>query len=272
MSFGGPLGIAGVGLIGGSIALRARARGIDVVGFDRNPAGAGLAGRSVDSLEALADGARTLVIALPLDATLEAIRILRERVGRDVALVLDVASVKEPVARTAGDWRVFVPTHPIAGTEQSGPAAAREDLFVDRVWTYVPTDPARDRAVRDFIETMGARPLPIAAREHDEVLALTSHLPQVVVCALAAMLNEHGVPAELAGSGLASTLRLAGSPWELWEPILRANAGSVGQALRELAGRLQGVAEDLEAGTPGRTASYFRDARTAFETFVKPWR
>jgi prephenate dehydrogenase len=104
------------------------------------------------------------------------------------------------------------------------------------------------------------------------VLALTSHLPQVVVCALAAMLQERRVRPELAGGGLASTLRLAGSPWELWEPILRANAGSVAQALRELADRLQGVADELEAGTLRRTASYFKGAQTAFDAFVKPWR
>lgn len=272
MSFGVPLGIAGVGLIGGSIALRARGRGIEVIGFDRDAACTALIDRRVDSLEALAEVSRTLVLALPVDATLHAIAALRERPAGPLELVLDVASVKNPIVRSAADWQIFAPTHPIAGAEQSGAAAARGDLFVERVWTYVPTDRARDAAVRGFIEEMGARPFPIDAGEHDRVLALTSHLPQVVVCALAAMLEERDLPAALAGPGLASTLRLAGSPWELWEPILRANSAAVAQALRELAGRLQGVADDLEAGTLRRTASNFRSARAAFDAFVKPWR
>lgn len=271
MSFGVPLGIAGVGLIGGSIALRAREAGIEVIGFDRDAQCAALLDRRADSLAALADRCRTIVLALPLDATLDAIASLRDRRNGQVTLVLDVASVKVPIALAAAGWQIFVPTHPIAGAEQSGPSAARSDLFVDRVWTYVATDRSRDDAVRAFIEGMGARPLPVDAAEHDRVLALTSHLPQVVACALAAMLAERELPSSLAGPGLASTLRLAGSPWGLWEPILRANSAAVALGLRELAQRLQGVADDLEGGTLQRTASYFRSAGAGFDTFVKPW-
>jgi prephenate dehydrogenase len=175
------------------------------------------------------------------------------------------------VERTAG-WKKFVPTHPIAGAEQRGPSAARKDLFENRVWTYVPQGDERDAAVRSFIEAMGARAFPIDADSHDRTLALTSHLPQVVVSALAALLSERAVTADLAGSGLASTLRLAGSPWEIWEPILKANGTAIGAALRELAGRLEGLADDVEAGTLRLSASYFESARTAYDAFVKPWR
>ena len=271
MTFGAPLGIAGVGLIGGSIALRARSAGIEVIGFDPDPSAATLVDRTVESLDALARASRTLVIALPLDRTLSAIDALRENDER-IELVLDVASVKMPIVARAAGWRKFVATHPIAGAEQRGPQAARADLFEARVWTYVPPGDERDGAVRRFIEAMGAVPYPIDAESHDRTLALTSHLPQVVVTALAALLSEREISAELAGPGLASTLRLAGSPWEIWEPILKANGIALGAALRELAGRLEGLADDVEAGTLRLSASYFESARAAYDAFVKPRR
>ena len=270
MSFDGPLGVAGVGLIGGSIALRARKAGIEVAGFDTNPSAADIVDRSVASLAELAHVSKTLVIALPLDATLTAIDELRVLDAPE--LVLDVASVKIPVVERAGDWKKFVATHPIAGAEQNGPHAARDDLFEGRVWTYVPSDPPRDEAIDAFIRTMGARPYPIDAGEHDRALALTSHLPQAVVSALAALLNEREIAPDLAGSGLASTLRLAGSPWEIWEPILKANGVAIGAALRELSERLEGLADDVEGGTLRLSASYFESARAAYDALVKPWR
>ncbi|MGA3036146.1 MAG: prephenate dehydrogenase/arogenate dehydrogenase family protein [Vulcanimicrobiaceae bacterium] len=270
MSFDGPLGIAGVGLIGGSIALRARKAGIEVIGFDTSPAAADLVDRSAGSLEALARASKTLVLALPLDATLSAIDIVRAIDAPD--LVLDVASVKVPVVERTAGWKKFVATHPIAGAEQRGARAARDNLFEGRVWTYVPCDPQRDAAVDAFIRIMGARSYPIDAHEHDRVLALTSHLPQVVVTALAALLSEREIAPDLAGSGLASTLRLAGSPWEIWEPILKANGASIGAALRELSERLEGLADDVEAGTLRLSASYFESAHAAYDALVKPWR
>jgi len=272
MTIRGPLGIAGVGLIGGSIAMRARKAGIEVVGYDSRAPAANVIDRKVDSLEALASATRVLAIALPLDATLAAIDTLQAIDAPRLELILDVASVKAPVVERTSDWRRFVATHPIAGAELSGSAAAREDLFEGRVWTYVPRDSERDAAIAAFIEMMGARPFPIEAGAHDRALAMTSHLPQVVVSALAALLSEREIAPELAGSGLASTLRLAGSPWEIWEPILEANGAVLGAALRELANRLEGLADDVEAGTLRLSESYFESARAAYEAFVKPWR
>jgi len=265
------LGVAGVGLIGGSIALRARERGRRVIGFDLDPRAAALVDEVAPSLDALGERARTLVLALPLDATLEAIRRLRGR--SDYDLVLDVASVKVPVAEAAHGWAPFVATHPIAGAETAGPAAARADLFEGRTWAYVPAGDAQaaaavDRA-RAFIETMGGRAFPVEAAAHDRALALTSHLPQVVVSVLAALVAGGEPPPELAGPGLASTLRLAGSPWSLWEPIVRANAEPLAALLRELGGRLQGLAADLQAGEVGRLASYFEDAHVGYERLVR---
>ncbi len=269
MSFGVPLGIAGVGLIGGSIALRAKRRGIAVVGLDRDPVAAALADSAAPSLEELASRCRTLVLALPIDETLQAIEALRARTFPQLELVLDVASVKVPVMQRASAWALFAGTHPIAGAERGGAAHAREDLFSGRVWTYVPRDAARDAAVCAFIETMGSRPFAIDAEQHDRALALTSHLPQLISTALGSMLEESGVRAELGGPGLASTLRLAGSPWGLWETILRANAPAIGEAAREFAGRLAALTEELAAGELPCTASSFESANRAYEKFAR---
>jgi prephenate dehydrogenase len=256
-------------LIGGSIALRARRRGVSVIGFDRDPVAMGLTDSAASSLEELASQCRTLVLALPVDATLEAIDVLRTRTLPQLALVMDVSSVKAPVIERASGWPVFAGTHPIAGAERGGASHAREDLFLERVWTYVPSDEERDAHVRSFIEAMGARPFAIDAEQHDRALALTSHLPQLISTTLGAMLEESGLGAALGGPGLASVLRLAGSPWALWETILRANAPAVGAAAREFASRLGASTQELAAGELPRTASNFESANRAYEKFAR---
>ena len=270
MSLAGPLGIAGVGLIGGSIALRARTLGVRVVGFDPDPESRNLVDAQADSLAALAAQVQTLVLATPLDVTLAAIDALRDApAGGPLRLVIDVASVKGPVVRRARGWAPFVATHPLAGAERSGPGAARGDLFAGRGWAFVPADAECNGAVRSFIEAMGARPFEVDADAHDRAVALTSHLPQIVVSTLAAALAEAGAPPDFAGPGLASTLRLAGSPWLLWEPIVRANAAGLAIALRDLGTRFGTLAEQLEAGDVSLVASYFETARASYEAFVR---
>jgi prephenate dehydrogenase len=269
VSFGVPLGLAGVGLIGGSIALRARSLGISVLGFDPDPASAVLVDVPAASLDDLARKCETLVLAMPLDATLAAIDALKQLSSKRPRLVLDVASVKGPVVQHAAGWSRFVATHPLAGREGGGPGAARADLFLGRAWAYVPANAERDAETRDFIERMGAEPIALDAEAHDRAVALTSHLPQVVVSTLAALLAEASAEPRLAGPGLASTLRLAGSPWQLWEAIVRANAAALVAVLRELGERFGALADDLEAGDVSRMASYFEGARSSYERFVR---
>jgi prephenate dehydrogenase len=251
------LGIAGVGLIGASIGLRAAAAGVDVVGWDPDPAHlvaarvVGAIARDVPDFATLARQVDTLVLAAPLDATLDLLHALVADPPR-ASLVLDVASVKTTVADVGRALRAFIATHPIAGSERSGPSAADATLFVDRVWTY-DAAASRDLAARAraFIASMGARPMAIDSREHDRIVALTSHLPQVVSVALGARLGEHldepGVAA-LCGTGMASMLRLGSSAWHVWRAILVANGRPVAQEVRALANVLFSLAENLDAG------------------------
>lgn len=266
------VGIAGVGLIGASIGLRATACGYDVLGWDRDPAAAGVAferraiARIAPTFAQLAERAETLVLATPLDGTLSLLRELA-RYPPGATLVLDVASVKGAVARAAAPLPAFVATHPIAGSERSGPAAARADLFAGRIWTYDPG--AADVAVtacRAFIGDMGARPYALANEEHDRIIALTSHLPQVLAVVLGARLGpelERPDVVALCGTGIRSMLRLGESAWPIWRAIVEANGGSIAQEVRKLAGDLSAVADALDAARHDGLAADFVTAADA---------
>jgi len=172
-----------------------------------------------------------------------------------------------PVVRAAAKLAAFVATHPIAGSEQSGPGAARADLFEGRAWTYDPnaSDEALERA-RTFIARMGARPIPVPSVAHDRLAALTSHLPQVLAVALAgqlaARLGDEGV-LELCGSGMRSMTRLGASSWAMWEGVLSANAPAVAQEVRELSTILSGIADELDADRTHVLRSRFATAAAA---------
>ncbi len=266
------IGIAGAGLIGGSIALRAAQLGWDVAMFETDPANRRVAlsrvkAHAVESLGELARTCDVLVLAAPLDATLAQLAELAQSPVAGLRLIVDVASVKGPVARAGAALAAFVPTHPIAGSERSGPGAADACLFEGHTWTYDGARaPAATAEAIAFIEAMGGLPVALASDEHDRIVALTSHLPQIVSTALgtrlAAALDDAAV-AELCGTGIRSMLRLAGSSWNVWGSVIRENAGPVAQEVRRLADILSGVAGALEADASDTLASDFARAAAA---------
>jgi len=266
------LGVAGAGLIGGSIALRARGSGATVSAFDLDAAALvrardrGAIDTVAPDLATLAAQCDTLVIALPVDATratLETLALLPA--GALPTLVIDVASVKAGLLLHDAPAH-FVATHPMAGSERGGIDAAKATLFVGATWAYVPpSNAALVARVRSFIESMGARPFPIDGELHDEIVALTSHLPQTLSVLLGRQLAEAARTdanvLALAGPGMLSMLRLARSPETVWEPIVAANARPLARALRELSASIDAVAAGLEQADISALMSYFADAR-----------
>ena len=258
--------------MGGSVGLRAREAGLSVAGWDvddanlRRALDGGALSAVAGSFRELAAASDVLVLAAPLDAILEQLGELAS-LKRPPALTLDVASVKAPVARAGRAVPGFVATHPIAGSERGGVAAARADLFADKVWAYdAGAAPAAVELLEGFIAGMGALPLAIDPLEHDRIVALTSHLPQLLSVALGRHLDPSlSSPAvsALCGTGMASMLRLAASPWPMWRPILASNAEPVAQEVRELAAVLLGLAEALERGALGLVECEFRAAAGA---------
>ena len=266
------LGVAGVGLIGGSIARRAHAAGATVIGYDGDPdalraaTAAGVLAGTAPDLRALAERCAVVAIALPVDATIEALSSTPALAAPE--LVFDVASVKVPVVTAAIGLPRFVASHPLAGRETGGFAASDATLFEGRTWAVVPAlDPAVQARLEQLIVSLGARPLVLTAADHDRLVAISSHLPQVLSVLLGAQLaaagDLDGRVYDLCGPGMESMLRLAHSNAALWAPIAQANAAPVAQALSAVAAALRSAADELGAGNLTGLMAAFEEAHRA---------
>jgi prephenate dehydrogenase len=222
--------IAGLGLIGGSIGMALRQRGWHVAFVD--PAvsieDARRAGAADEKRESAAG--EVVILATPVNIAIEQVR-------SAAGFMTSTCSVMEPLRAAAKSD--FVAGHPFAGSEKSGLAAASAALFEGKPW-FVDSEDARVKAI---IEACGARQVVVDAKEHDEMVALTSHLPQIVSTALGSMLAD--VDPVYVGSGAKSLLRLAGSSYEVWKPVLEANEGNVRAAVRRLIKAIHSI--DAEA-------------------------
>jgi prephenate dehydrogenase len=251
------VGIAGIGLIGTSIALAARRRwpdvtiaGVDVEGVLAHPHAAAAVDRASSDLLSLA-GSDLIVLAMPVDAVIEALPRLAG-LGPETA-VTDTGSTKRAIVRAGRIVAGFVGGHPMAGAERSGPGAARADLFDGRPWWIVPGAERPTSLVRAFVEGLGARPLDVDPDHHDALVAAVSHLPQIVASAL---MNRVGLAAGTeglghAGAGLRDATRLADSSAEMWASVLATNADRIAPLVQALASDLQEIAGQLESAGHG---------------------
>ncbi|WDF34477.1 prephenate dehydrogenase [Arthrobacter agilis] len=250
----GPVLIVGAGLLGASIGLGLRARGLDVVLADSSPSteavardiGAGRLRAELDAGEAFLP--ELVVVATPPDVTARAVADALQTYPR--AVVVDICSVKEAILRELGaipgaaaHLARYVGTHPMAGREKSGPVAARAELFTGAPWVlcaHATSAPDAVLRAESLAVDLGAVPARMTAEEHDGAVALISHLPQVVSSLVASRLQDSPVQAlALAGNGLRDVTRIAASDPRLWVQILSANAG-------RLVDILYGVREDLD--------------------------
>ena len=195
------------------------------------------------------------MVAAPPDVTAGVVA--AELVAHPSAVVTDVASVKGQVLatlRTVGaDLTRYVGSHPMAGRERTGPAAALPDLFAGRPWVIVDhgdqgNAPRTDAvlAVRNLAVDLGAVPVTLDAATHDQAVAIVSHLPQLVASLVAARLRDAPPEAlELAGQGLRDVTRIAASDPQLWTAILAANAAAVRTGLSALRDDLDVVLDAL---------------------------
>ncbi len=248
--------LVGTGLIGGSFALAARARGLfeHVVGRDVDPnALAEARARGVVDEVEPSETPDAVCIATPASSIPEYIGDAATRYPD--AILFDVGSVKAPVIASLRARqtlpRRFVPCHPIVGSHMSGPGAARADLFEGRhvIVTPVPeTDPTATERVASWWRTLGADVSERSAEEHDHILAATSHLPHLVAFALMDVLGdlEEETLRAMIGDGFRDFSRIAGANASVWSDILYENRAAVGHWARKLAARLT-VDEDRDA-------------------------
>jgi len=292
------IGIVGLGLIGGSIALRARELWPSalVIGVDNKDV-LETAMRlhaidvAADDLIVLAE-ADLVILAAPVTQNIALVEALDENV-RVAAVVTDTGSTKREILTAAASLPprfTFIGGHPLAGAAQGGLEHARPDLFAGRPWLLTPdvlTDggtaeaaPYDDRRrtalpptgarafqasealdkLTSFIAALGAEPRIVTAGAHDRLLAFLSHLPQLTASALMQVVGD-AVGQEglaLAGRGLADTTRLAASPPDIWRDIAATNADEIGPALDALIALLQELRRDLPEGE--RLADVFTGA------------
>lgn len=253
------IGIIGLGLIGGSIAMAAR---------QYWPASLVIAVDTKDVLEkamvlhaidvaaddpvVLAE-ADLIILAAPVRQNLALLESLPLHVEGS-AIVTDTGSTKREIvaaAKALPPRLTFVGGHPLGGAARGGIEHARADLFVGRPWLFTPPDDlpggVPERLV-EFATTLGAFPRTMSPEHHDHLVAYISHLPQLASSALmhvvGAAAGREGLA--LTGRGLQDVTRLASSPADIWRDVSASNADEIGQALDCLIEVLSDLRKDLE--------------------------
>ncbi|MGE0159229.1 MAG: prephenate dehydrogenase [Gemmatimonadales bacterium] len=265
--------VLGLGVMGGSLARalselpdRPRIAGWSPEGAEREAARtAGVVHDAPSSWQEAVADAELVVLATPLRASCD----LLEEIAGTVpvtATLSDVASLKAPLLRmavAAGVDSRWVGSHPMAGSEASGFGASAASLYRGaRVWT-VATAAARERVprVHAFWRSIGARPAEIDADEHDRMMSLASHLPQLTANALATVMMEAGLEPDQLGPGGLDTTRLAASSAELWKDLLEHASPDLVGGLRALSAEAGRIADMLEAGDTEAVANTMRSTR-----------
>jgi len=271
--------ILGVGLIGGSIGLAARARAnAHVCGYDPDPRALeealekGAIDESAPDIATAVTGAQVVFAATPVGALARTVSEALAYADLD-CVISDVGSTKLELEVARADPR-FVGGHPLAGSETAGVAGAREDLFDGAIWCLthtVATDPALYERLRDLIECLGAHPRPVDADAHDRLMACVSHLPHVlanvlVAQALAAFEHEGSQP--MAPPSLRDATRVAGANTAIWTDIYLANGPALIEAIDGAIGRLRDVREALAQGDADALAAWNERARAARQALL----
>lgn len=259
------VGIIGLGLIGGSMAVDLRRRGFadEVLGVEADPVNAaaaekiGLADRIV-SFEECVDEADLVVLAVPVGAAVKMLPQVLDRFAGQKKVVIDVCSTKEQLARAVKyhpERRRYVGTHPMAGTEYSGPWAAMPGLFDGHagiICDAQESDPKAVRTVECLYETLNMRTIYMDSSSHDVHTAYVSHISHVTSFALALTVLDKEKDEkhifDLASGGFSSTVRLAKSSPDMWTPILTQNRDNVLHVIDTYIDKMQAFRTAIEEG------------------------
>jgi prephenate dehydrogenase len=276
------IAILGVGLIGGSIGLAARARTeARVSGYDASPEvleaarDRGAIDEAAGDIASAVRAAEVVFVATPVGALAETTRGALEHAGAS-CVVSDVGSTKRMLAALARDQR-FVGGHPMAGAEGAGVGQAREDMFEGATWYLTPaggTSGVLYERLHRLLVAIGAQPAAVDAEAHDRVMACVSHLPHVLANALVGEAESmvHGdedVRAVLAGGATGPSFRdatrVAGANSAIWTDIYLANRKQLVARLDTVGERLARVRQLLAAGDPEAVRDWNERARSEKE-------
>lgn len=258
------IAIVGTGLIGASVGLNLMARKdrkYEVVGIDRSRQNARTAkemkavDRTVRYLDEAVREASMIVLAVPARAAEELLRAMEPHVSPG-AVITDTSSTKASFMATAqevlGDSVSVIGGHPMAGSESSGPSAARIDLFKGAAWAVTPSTSAPESSVRvvlGLIDAAGAVPIYVDPAEHDELVAAVSHVPLLLSVALFKLVRDSACwedAEQLAGPGFRDMTRLTMGDPQMATDIVATNRPAILSWLRRYQGELDTIIEALE--------------------------
>ncbi|MFK5969967.1 MAG: prephenate dehydrogenase/arogenate dehydrogenase family protein [Candidatus Marithrix sp.] len=273
------LSIIGVGLIGASLASGLKKAGVcnEVIGC----------GRGVENLQQAIDlgiidryyhdpaqavqGADMVVVAVPLGSIANIFKTINEALLPQT-IITDVGSAKLSVIADAkqyltGHLPYFIPGHPIAGSEKSGVAAAKSDLFTNNRVILTPTEETNSQAtelVRTMWQTVGAKVVDMSAAHHDQVLAATSHLPHLLAYSLVNTLAKMDSKAEIfqfAAGGFRDFTRIASSDPQMWHDICLSNKDAILQMLEYFNTDLNQLIKHIKQQDSQQIEAIFSDAK-----------
>ncbi len=252
----GPVKVVGTGLLGTSIALALSGLGVRVLLSDTSPSALALARDMGAGEPVTADSPEPVLVVVATPPDIAGPVVVEELDRHPGAVVTDVASVKAVIAAEVAEGADaahrgrYVGSHPMAGRERSGAAAADADLFAGRPWVIAArddADPAATATVRGLALDLGALPVVLEPQEHDDAVAVVSHVPQLAASLVASRLVDAPEAAlSLAGQGLRDVTRIAASDPRLWSAILVGNAAPVAAELRELRADLDVLIDGLD--------------------------
>ena len=276
----GRVAIAGLGLIGGSIAAGLKQRGLaEVVAWDSDPGclktglNNGVIDEALTTPEACAE-ADILVLAVPV----RALSGVMSKMPAADQIITDVGSVKQFVIETVRDVyghlpERFVPGHPIAGSERHGVTAANPNLFENHRVILTPAEVTDDKArqhIEDLWRALGADVLIMSPDHHDSVLAQTSHLPHLLAYGLVDTLSAGGDSMEVfqyAAGGFRDFSRIAASDPVMWRDVFLTNPVPVLEVLDRYVAELGALRESIAAGDGETLQKVFERAKTARDHF-----
>ena len=274
------VGIIGLGLIGGSMAIDLKRKGFadEILGVESEPVNAaaaekiGLVDRTVTVDECLAES-DIVVLAVPVGAAVRMLPMVLDRFGElkdETKTVIDVCSTKEQLARCVKyhpQRRQYVATHPMAGTEYSGPWAAMPGLFDGHACIICDSEESSPKAVRKvetLYETLNMRTIYMNSSNHDVHAAYVSHISHVTSFALALTVLDKEKDEkhifDLASGGFSSTVRLAKSSPDMWTPILSQNRDNVLHVMDTYIEKMQAFRKAIEDGDENAVRRLIEDA------------
>jgi cyclohexadieny/prephenate dehydrogenase len=274
------LALIGMGLIGGSIARAARAQGAvrSIVATARTAetrkrvAELGIADQVVESNAAAVEGADLVIVCIPVGACGDVAREIGPRLAAG-ATMSDVGSVKGAVVRDMAphlpDNVHFVPAHPVAGTEHSGPDSGFAELFVNRWCILTPpenADPAAVARMKSFWELLGANVEIMPADHHDLVLGITSHLPHLIAYTIVGTAEDLGEVTrsevlKFSAGGFRDFTRIAASDPTMWRDVFLANKDAVLEMLARFNEDLSALTRAMRNGDGQKLFDHFARTR-----------